>query len=228
MKTRLFVATVFVALPLAAILARAQSAAPPAKASASGLDFSILDRTADPCVDFYAYACGGWTKNQPIPADRSAWGVAERLQDGNEARLRRILESAATGRDAAATKIGDYYASCMDETAINAAGASALEPLMALITALPTARDLPALVARLHMTGVGAFFSFGAEADFKDASTVRAIPDQGRLGLPDLDYYFRYDADSVQLRKLYVAHVAKMVSLLGPPAGGAGAAADTV
>jgi len=112
---RVFVAFVFVALPLAAALVRAQGPAP-AKPSQSGLDLALLDRGADPCVDFYAYTCGGWTKNQPIPADRSAWGVAERLQEQNETRLRAILENAGKSTaDPETKKIGDYYATCMDE-----------------------------------------------------------------------------------------------------------------
>src|SRR5262245_17717523 len=117
-----FIAFVCVALPAAAALVRAQGSAP-AKPSESGLELAMLDRTVDPCVDFYAYACGGWTKNEPIPADRSAWGVAERLQEQNETRLRTILEAAAksgaSGEDPETKKIGDYYASCVDEPAIN-------------------------------------------------------------------------------------------------------------
>jgi putative endopeptidase len=209
---RHLVAFVFIALPLAAALVRAQGPAP-AKPSESGLDLALLDRGADPCTDFYAFACGGWTKNEPIPPDRSAWGVAERLQEQNEARLRKILEDAGTGGDADAKKIGDYYASCMDESAINARGASALDPVLKKIAALSSARELPALVAELHSAGVNAFFSFGAEADFKDASMVRAIADQGGLGLPDRDYYFRDDPKSVELRAGYLAHVGRMIAL---------------
>jgi len=209
---RVFVAFVFVALPLAAALVRAQ----PGAKSQSGLDLALLDRGADPCVDFYAYTCGGWTKNQPIPADRSAWGVAERLQEQNETRLRAILENAGTSpADPETKKIGDYYATCMDESAINARGAAALDPTLKKIAALSSARALPALLAELHAMGVNAFFSFGAEADFKEASMVRAIADQGGLGLPDRDYYFRDDPKSADLRKQYVEHVGKMLALAG-------------
>ena len=209
---RHLIAFTFVVLPIASALTYAQ----PGTRSESGLDLSLLDRGADPCVDFYAFACGGWTKNQQIPPDRSAWGVAERLQEENETRLRKILEDAGTSApDAETKKIGDYYASCMDEARINARGAAALDPALAKIAALSSVRQLAPLVAELHTIGVNAFFSFGAEADFKDASVVRAIADQGGIGLPDRDYYFRDDPKSVELRKQYVEHVGRMLALVG-------------
>jgi endothelin-converting enzyme/putative endopeptidase len=212
------IALTCVALPIASALAYAQ----PGARSESGLDLALLDKSADPCVDFYAYACGGWTKNEPIPADRSAWGVAERLQEQNETRLRTILETAAKSasrEDPETKKIGDYYASCMDEPAINARGAAALDPALKKIAALSNARGLAPLVAELHTMGVGAFFSFGAEADFKEANMVRAIADQGGLGLPDRDYYYRDDPKSVELRKQYVEHVGRMLALTGAKSG---------
>ncbi|HJZ77175.1 MAG TPA: M13 family metallopeptidase [Vicinamibacterales bacterium] len=221
------IAFTFVALPLAVALAHAQ----PGAKSESGLDLSLLDRGADPCTDFYAYACGGWTKHQAIPADRSSWGVAERLQEENETRLRRILEDASKGTDPATKKIGDYYASCMDESRIDARGAAALQPVLERIAAWSNLRDLPPLLADLHTMGVNAFFGFGAEADFKEASLVRAIADQGGIGLPDRDYYFRDDPKSVELRKQYVEHVGKMMALTAATTGAKTAAtpaADTV
>jgi putative endopeptidase len=213
---RHFIACMFVALPLATVLAQTQ----PGTRSESGLDLALLDKSADPCVDFYAYACGGWTKNEPIPADRSSWGVAERLQEENQTRLRTILEAASKNADADSRKIGDYYATCMDEPAINAKGAAALDPSLKNIAALSSARELAPLVAELQSIGANVFFSFGAEADFKDASLVRAIADQGGLGLPDRDYYFRDDAKSVELRQQYVAHVGRMLALIGMKDGG--------
>jgi putative endopeptidase len=229
MMKRCFAALLLVALPIAAALTHAQSATT-STASASGLELPFMDRTVDPCVDFYEFACGGWTKNQPIPADRSAWGRGQELQERNNITLRRILEDA--GRNASADvetkKIGDYYATCMDENAINAKDAAPLEPALKKIAALAGPRDLPQLVADLHSMGVNVFFSFGAEADFKEANMVRAIADQGGLGLPDRDYYFRDDPKSVELRKQYVEHVGKMIALLGPEAGDSTAAANTV
>ncbi|HEV2984355.1 MAG TPA: M13 family metallopeptidase [Vicinamibacterales bacterium] len=230
MMNRCFAALFFVALPIAAALTHAQTSSPAVPASMSGLDLRFMDRGVDPCVDFYEFACGGWTKNQPIPADRSAWGRGQELQERNNTTLRRILEDA--GRNANADpetkKIGDYYATCMDESAVNAKGAAPLAPALMKIAALTGARDLPALVGELHSMGVNVFFAFGAEADFKEASMVRAIADQGGLGLPDRDYYFREDPKSVELRKQYLEHVGKMIALLGPDAGDPAAAANTV
>ena len=176
---RYLVALVFVAVPLAATLIHAQ----PGARSESGLDLSLLDRSVDPCTDFYAYTCGGWTKNQPIPADRSSWGVAERLQEQNETRLRKILEDAAKATDPETKKIGDYYASCMDESRIDARGAAALQPMLDKIAALSSVGMLP-LVAELHTLGAGAFFAFGAEADFKEASVVRRSPTRAASACP--------------------------------------------
>src|SRR5262249_24879630 len=137
-----------------------------------------------------------------------------RLQEENETHLRKILEDASKGGDAESRKIGDYYASCMDESRIDARGAAALQPMLDKIAALSAARDLSPLVAELHTVGVNAFVGFGAEADFKEASVVRAIADQGGIGLPDRDYYFRDDPKSVELRKQYLEHVGKMMALL--------------
>src|SRR5262245_61954391 len=158
MMKRCFAALLFFAPPIAAALTHAQSTTAsrrPASASESGLDLPFMDRGVDPCTDFYEFACGGWTKNQPIPADRSAWGRAQELQERNNTTLRRILEEA--GRNASADvdtrKIGDYYSSCMDERAINARGAAPLEPALNKIAALTGPRDLPALLADLHSMG---------------------------------------------------------------------------
>jgi putative endopeptidase len=204
--------------------AQAASPAQPAP-STSGLQLDALDRTADACTDFYQFACGAWMAKNPIPADRARWGRFDELQERNNETLRRILDAAATGRDAESKKIGDYYASCMDETAINAKGAAPLDPLLKRIAALTSVNALAPLVADLHTIGVNPFFSFGAEADFKDASVEMAIADQAGLGLPDRDYYFRDDAKSVELRKQYVEHIGKMAALLGEMPDRAAAAA---
>src|SRR5262245_1986341 len=225
---RHLVAFCFISCPLALVLANAQTPPPAAQASASGLQLDAMDRSADPCVDFYQFACGGWIEKNPVPADRSTWGRFDELQERNNETLRKILEDAAAGRDAEQKKIGDYYLSCIDETAIDAKGTNPLKPIAAKIDGLATLADLPALVAELHTIGVNVFFSFGSEADFKDASLEMAIVDQGGLGLPDRDYYLRSEAKSVELRKQYVEHIGRIAALVGVPDSRTGAVADRV
>ena len=186
---------VFVSCPLAAVITYAQTrtAATAGAASApsqSGLQLDALDRSADPCTDFFQFACGSWVANNPIPADRSSWGRFDELQDRNNETLKTILESAAGGGDPQSQKIGDYYASCMDEKAIDAKGIAPLDPLLKKIGAVTTASELAPIVAELHTIGVDVFFGFGSEADFKDASLEMAIADRGGMGLTKCDYYF--------------------------------------
>jgi endothelin-converting enzyme/putative endopeptidase len=247
MKARLFAAVCLVAFPLATVLTIAQTtadlkvrtttAASEAAASevvqafrpadsASGLQLDALDKSADACTDFYQFACGGWIAKNPVPPDRSGYGRFDELQERNNDTLHTILETAAAGRDPEFKKIGDYYASCLDETAIDAKGAGPLDPLLKKIAALSSARDLAPLVAELHTVGVNVFFQFGSQADFKDASVEMALADQGGLGLPDRDYYVKDDAKSVELRAQYVDHIAKMSALLGAAADQAKASAQ--
>jgi putative endopeptidase len=223
---------------LALILA-ALAAAVPAYAQHSAfepvLDVSAMDRTVDPCVDFYAYSCGGWIKKNPIPPDQSSWGTYGKLEDENRAQLRTILENAANPsatRDAVTQKIGDYYASCMDEPAIEKLGAKPLLPELKRIADLKSKLDLAEYVATAQfppsLYGGGMLFTFRSNQDFKDSTQVIAEADQGGLGLPDRDYYLKDDAKSEELRKAYVAHVAKMFELLGAKPADAAAEAATV
>jgi putative endopeptidase len=216
--SRLLAALLFVSVPLATALAYGQ---PGAAASASGLDLAAMDRSVDPCSDFYAFACGSWLTRNPIPPDRSRWSRFDELQDRNNDILRRVLDAAATGSDRSAQKIGDYYASCMDEASIERTGAAALRAWLDRVDALQNVSALPKLVADLHGINVNVFFSFGAEADFKDAKTYMATATQGGLGLPDRDYYFRDDARSKEIRSQYLEHVGRMLALAAAPVAGA-------
>jgi putative endopeptidase len=202
-----------------------------------GLDISYLDQSVDPCTDFYMYACGGWIKENPIPADQASWGVTEKLQDENRVLLRRILENAANPaapRNATEQKIGDYYASCIDEAKINADGAKPLQHDLERIAALRSKADIAGWLAYFHARDIynqlnsSALFSFGSDQDFKDASQFIAEADQGGLGLPDRDYYLKTDAKSADLRKAYVTHVQRMFELLGDASSAAAANAETV
>jgi endothelin-converting enzyme/putative endopeptidase len=194
-------------------------------------DLTAIDKSADPCVDFYQYACGGWIKNNPIPADQSRWGRFSELEERNREVLHQILEEAAhaTGkRDATTQKTGDYYAACMDTAGIDAKGLAPLQPEFDRIQNLKDKSELAAEIAHLHRGGMSALFEFGSGQDFKNSNEVIAQTDQGGIGLPDRDYYLKTDEKSVELRKAYVAHVQKMFELAGDAPDQAKAQAETV
>lgn len=218
-----------------AALACATSSYAQHSASQPVLDVSAMDTTVDPCVDLYTYSCGGWMKNNPIPPDQSSWGTYGKLEDENRAQLRTILETAmnpSESRDAATQKIGDYYASCMDESAIEKLGAKPLQPQLERIARLKSKQELAQYVATTGFSpslyGAGTLFTFRSDQDFKNATETIAEADQGGLGMPDRDYYVKDDAKSVELRKAYQAHVAKMLQLLGEKPEDATAEAGTV
>ena len=217
--------TVFIALLVPALFAQDKPAA--------DVRFSVdqIDKSVDPCNDFYAYACSKWLAQNPIPADRSSWGRFNELQQRGEYIVRDILEKSSLdrpGRSASEQKIGDYYASCMDEGAIEKAGTKPLERDLQNIAAIKSKGELAQEVVRLHREGTDVLFGFDSDSDFKNASQMIAEVDQGGLGMPDRDYYFKDDEKSVELRKKYVAHVAKMLVLLGDDEGKAAAGAKVV
>jgi putative endopeptidase len=193
------------------------------------LDINSMDRSIDPCVDFFAYSCGGWIKNNPIPPDQASWDTYSKMEDENRERLRGILEVAAQpdpNRSAVTQKIGDYYASCMDEKAIEAKGAEPLQPGLEKITGIHSKADLADLAA--EMTDDNVLFRFESIQDYRNANQMVANADQGGLGLPDRDYYTKTDAKSEELRRQYVAHVQKMFELLGDKPEVAATEAQTV
>ncbi len=200
------------------------------------LDVTSMDRGVDPCTDFFAYSCGGWIKKNPIPPDQSSWGAYSKLEDENKAQLRGILENAAANPKSSAVnqKIGDYYASCMDEKAIDAAGLAPVQKDLDQIAKLSSKAELADFLGgtlSLHRdasTYRSAMFRFGSEPDAKNSAIVIAAADQGGLGLPDRDYYLKDDAKSVELRKAYIAHVRKMFKLLGDKPDLAATEAETV
>ena len=204
-----------------AVAAAAPATVAPAAADLAsvGLDASAIDRSVDPCQDFYAYACGNWIKRTAIPGDEPGWYRSfDEIQKRNEADLKKILESAASrpSDDPLLRRLGAYYGACMDEAGVEAAGAAPLGGLLAKRD-FKTLKDLAPLVGDLHRQGIWPFFGVTAEQDMKDATRVIGQIDQGGLGLPDRDDYLRQDAKSEEIRKLYVVHVGKMLELAGLP-----------
>ena len=185
--------------------------------STSGVDLPAIDKSADPCQNFYQYACGTWIKNNPVPADESRWSRFNELDQRNQVILRSILDDSAKNqtRSAIDGKIGGFYASCMNEPEIEKLGATPLRAELDRISRISNARELLDETARLHQFQVDVFFRLGPGPDLKNASMMIADLDQGGLGLPEKDFYFRSDPKSTQIRQKYVAAIAKTFVLIG-------------
>jgi putative endopeptidase len=186
------------------------------------LDPSVMDRTVDPCVDFYKFSCGKWLEKNPIPADLSSWDVYAKVAEDNRRFLWGMLEEAAqptSGRDANTQKIGDYFASCMDDAAIDKAGIDPLKARLAAIDGLKSKEEIAGVLGQLHLEGASRsmLFSFGADQNPEDSSKVIGIARAGGLGLSDRDDYLREDAHSKEVREHYRAYVRRIFELLGRP-----------
>ena len=206
---RRFVSTVYVVLAIfvcSGVLAgdEARAFGPADTTAYWGFATTNLDKTCKPCDDFYQFAMGGWMKSNPIPPEYPTWGSFSVLADKNQQALREILEAAAKSNAPAGSneqKVGDFYASCMDTAAIEAAGTKPIETDLVHIAQMKKTADLQGVLARLQEEGVGAMFRFSSNQDAKDSSQVIAIVSQGGLGLPERDYYLRDDDKSKKLRE---------------------------
>jgi predicted metalloendopeptidase len=209
-----------------------QAATASQPAASHGVELTIMDKTCKPCEDFYRYASGEWLAKNPVPAAYPSWGRFNELAERNRELLHQILEAAAEDTGVATgsneRKIGDFYASCMDEKQVNAAGAKPLDAEYARIDAIRSRGGLQGEVARLQSLGVRALFAFGSTQDAKNSSEVIGGADQSGLGLPDRDYYTKTDEKSKQLRQQYEEHIAKMLALTGDDAAKAASNAKAI
>jgi putative endopeptidase len=195
------------------------------------LDITSLDRTVDPCVDFYQFSCGGWMAKNPIPADQASWSVYAKLANDNQQFLWGILQqdAAATTRTPVQQKVGDYFESCMNTAAIDALGDKPVLPSLATIQALQTRSELLAALPELNYATPGSyFFNSGTAQDAIDSSLMIVELRAGGLGLPDRDYYLKTDPQSVKLREQYVAYIQQLLALADEPAGQASADAAAI
>ena len=223
-----------------------QTSSAPALPYSPSLDLSSMDKSVDPCVDLYTYSCGGWQKKNPIPPDQTSWSVYGKLYQDNLIFLRGMLEQAAqpdqpnpdqtnkAQRNAVTQKIGDFYAACLDESAVEKRGVSAIQPDLDAIAHIKSAKDLTPVVARLQLTysrysySSSMLFAAGSTQDPDDSEHVIADVDQGGLGMPDRDYYLKDDAKSKETRARYLQHVQKVFELIGDSPAAAKTSAETI
>jgi putative endopeptidase len=198
---------------------------------AAGFSIDNIDKSIDPCVDFYQYACGNWIKRTEIPPDRSAWQSFGELDERNLEIERGILEKAETGgasRNAIDQKIGDLYGSCMDEKSVDAKGMTPINQELQHIAAIKDRAELMDELGHLDLVGGTSLFRFYSSSDLHDANQVIAYIDQGGLSLPDRDYYVKDDADKVEMRKHLVDYATELFTLAGQSPQQAATSAETV
>jgi endothelin-converting enzyme/putative endopeptidase len=210
----------FLALALLAAALRAQDRPLASLPYTPSLEPAFIDKSVDPCVDFWRYSCGNWNRLNPIPPDQARWSVYAKMAQENLQFLWGVLEQAAKpapARPANEQKIGDFFGACMDEPAVEKAGAAPLKATLDAIAGINSLKDLPPVLARLHLQAARSIpiFGFGSAQDFANSEQVIAFASAGGLGLPDRDYYTKTDPKSEETRARYLEHVARMLALLG-------------
>ncbi len=190
-------------------------AAPAPPANVKSFDTSAIDKTADPCTDFYQFACGNWVKNNPIPDDQVRWGTFSLLGERNRYLLWQELDAAAKApKSPLQKKYGEYFSACMNTDLIESKGLAPLKPALDKVAGLKSSKDLATVMGELAKMGSSApLFRFDVGQDAKDSSKQIAEISQGGLSLPDRDYYLTDNFKAV--REQYVAHVVKMLTLAG-------------
>ena len=218
--------------PPAPVAPAERVAVPPKVPANSGVNEANLDRSINPCDDFYQFACGGWMKRNEIPPDRARWGSFSEIDERNVALLNKTLEADAAGhgdaQDLYAKKLGDLYASCMDEAKIESTAPSDLKAELARIDAVKSQAELVAEVARMHLAVGNPMFVFSSGQDYKNATEVIGLLDQAGIGMPDRDYYLKDEGKFKEIREKYQLHVQKMFQLSGVSEAAAIAHAKTV
>jgi putative endopeptidase len=204
-----------------------------ASSTKPGLEFSVdnIDKSANPCTDFYQYACGNWLKNSEIPADQTSWISFVELDERNLAILRDILEKASVddpNRDPITQKIGDFYGACVDEKTVDAKGLDPLKSDLDRVAAAQNKQALIDVIAHDHLLGANTLFDFDSDADLHNADMDIANLDQSGLTLPDRDYYIKDTPKMVEMRKHLVEYATQVFTLAGQTPQHAADSAQTV
>jgi putative endopeptidase len=217
-------ALAMVSFGASAVVQAASRPAKSAKATAPtygsfGVDLSGMDAKVTPGDDFYRFVNGAWADKTLIPEDRSSWGGFMILRDLSDQRTRAIIEEVSKKKNkpgSAAQKVGDYFASFMDEAAIERQGLAPVRPYLDSIAAMKTRGDLAVELGKANRLMIDMPLGIGVEQDLKDNSVYSAYIGQGGLGLPDRDYYLVNDNPRfVEARTQYKTHIAAMLKLAG-------------